>query len=176
MQDIIKKGVYEMSKERIKGMLRLLQDHGYTLVDLGELLELAENLKVDDSSLVSIPSSKDIKKKNLEIRITNLLKEIGIPASLKGYHYIRQAVMLTYNDNSYISKVTTKLYPSIAKTFNTTTNSVERFMRYAIEIAWNRGNAEVLNKYFGYTINATRGKPTNREFIAMMVDYLQLHS
>lgn len=165
-----------MSVERINGMLSLLQDHGYTLVDLGELLTLVETLKVDEDYLASMQMIEQDKKQDLDLRITYLLKEIGIPANILGYRYVREAVALTYKDPSYIRKITTLLYPTLAKTFDSAPLRVERAIRHAIELAWDRGNTEVFNKYFGYTIDSSRGKPTNSEFISMMADYLQLHS
>lgn len=111
---------------------------------------------------------------NIEKKVSNLLKEIGIPAHIKGYYYLRYAIVwLQENDMSKLN-MTYVLYPQIAEHFDTTPTRVERAMRHAIEIAWERGNAEVLEKYFGNTTSPDRGKPTNSEFIAMLVDSIKL--
>lgn len=111
---------------------------------------------------------------DLEAIVTEVILHIGIPAHIKGYHYIRTAIMLSVEDPEMINSVTKLLYPTIAKEFNTTSSRVERAIRHAIEIAWDRGDVDTLNAYFGYTINTGRGKPTNSEFIAMISDKLRL--
>lgn len=109
-----------------------------------------------------------------EARISRILHNIGIPAHIKGYGYLRRAIMLTAEDPEIINYVTKTLYPSVAKTFGTTTSRVERAIRHAIEVAWDRGDLDTLNGYFGYTISRQRGKPTNSEFIAMIADKMRL--
>lgn len=111
---------------------------------------------------------------DLESIVTELILHIGIPAHIKGYHYVRQAIILSVSDPEMMGSVTKVLYPTIAKQFATTSSRVERAIRHAIEIAWDRGDVDVLNSYFGYTINTGRGKPTNSEFIAMIADKLRL--
>lgn len=111
---------------------------------------------------------------DLETIITDVILHIGIPAHIKGYHYIRDAIILSVNDNNMINSVTKVLYPTIAKKYNTTSSRVERAIRHAIEIAWDCGDVDTLNSYFGYTVNTGRGKPTNSEFIAMIADKLRL--
>lgn len=111
---------------------------------------------------------------DLESIVTDLILHIGIPAHIKGYHYVRQAIVLSVDDPEMMGSVTKVLYPTIAKQFATTSSRVERAIRHAIEIAWDRGDVDVLNSYFGYTINTGRGKPTNSEFIAMIADKLRL--
>ncbi|MEE1187294.1 MAG: sporulation transcription factor Spo0A [Acutalibacteraceae bacterium] len=111
---------------------------------------------------------------NLELEITEIIHEIGVPAHIKGYHYLREAILLAVNDSDIINSVTKQLYPSVAKKFATTSSRVERAIRHAIEVAWDRGDIDVLNSYFGYTIHNERGKPTNSEFIAMIADKLRL--
>ena len=111
---------------------------------------------------------------DLESIVTDLILHIGVPAHIKGYHYVRQAIILSVNDPEMINSVTKVLYPTIAKMYQTTSSRVERAIRHAIEIAWDRGDVDVLNEYFGYTINIGRGKPTNSEFIAMISDKLRL--
>lgn len=110
----------------------------------------------------------------LEGTITELLHELGVPANLKGYQYLRCAIMQTCKDMDLLSKVTKMLYPKIATEFQTTPSRVERGIRHAIEVAWNRGNTHVIHKIFGYTISVERSKPTNTEFIAMLSDKIQL--
>lgn len=110
----------------------------------------------------------------LECMITEIIHQIGVPAHIKGYHYLREAIILAVNDGTIINSVTKLLYPTVAKKFETTSSRVERAIRHAIEVAWDRGNVEVLNSYFGYTIHNGRGKPTNSEFIAMIADKLRL--
>ena len=110
----------------------------------------------------------------LELQITEIIHKIGVPAHIKGYHYLRESIMLAVKDSEIINSVTKQLYPTVAKRFNTTSSRVERAIRHAIEVAWDRGDVEVLNSYFGYTIHNSRGKPTNSEFIAMIADKLRL--
>ena len=107
-------------------------------------------------------------------KITTLFHEVGIPAHIKGYNYLRTAVMLCYSNSDYIGQVTKLLYPEIAKKYKSTGSRVERAIRHAIEIAWNRGNIDVIDDIFGYTISATKAKPTNSEFIAMISDRLEI--
>ncbi len=113
-------------------------------------------------------------KKELEIVISDIMRQIGVPAHIKGYQYLRQAIMLTVNDPELMHAVTKILYPTVAKQNNTTSSRVERAIRHAIEVAWDRGDVDVLSSYFGYTIQNSRGKPTNSEFIAMISDKLRL--
>jgi len=114
------------------------------------------------------------KKNNLEAQITNIIHEIGIPAHIKGYFYIREAIYMVINNVELLSAVTKELYPSIANKYNTTPSRVERAIRHAIEVAWSRGCVETLNNLFGYTTTKDRGKPTNSEFIAMISDKLRM--
>lgn len=111
---------------------------------------------------------------SLEADVTSIIREIGIPAHIKGYQYIREAIIMTVNDMSMLNFITKLLYPSIAKKYKTTSSSVERAIRHAIEVAWNRGKIEVLEEMFGYTVSAGKGKPTNSEFIALIADKLRL--
>ena len=114
--------------------------------------------------------------KNLDMSVTNIMREMGVPAHIKGYHYLRDAIIMVINDVNLLGAVTKELYPMIAKKFQTTPSRVERAIRHAIELAWDRGNVEMINKFFGYTINLDRGKPTNSEFIAMIADRLRLET
>ena len=110
----------------------------------------------------------------LESAVTEIIHEIGVPAHIKGYQYLREAIILTINNMDMINGVTKILYPEVAKKFSTTPSRVERAIRHAIEVAWDRGDIEVLQKFFGYTVSNIKGKPTNSEFIAMIADYLSL--
>lgn len=111
---------------------------------------------------------------DLETRVTNILHEIGVPAHIRGYHYMREAIMMAIGDIDVLNYITKELYPSIAKKCNTTPSRVERAIRHAIEVAWSRGRVEVIDNLFGYTINNHKGKPTNSEFIALIADRLRL--
>jgi two-component system response regulator (stage 0 sporulation protein A) len=111
---------------------------------------------------------------DIETQVTKIIHQIGVPAHIKGYQYLRTAILLTIQDSDIINSVTKVLYPSVAKKYATTTSRVERAIRHAIEVAWDRGDVDTLNSYFGYTIQNNRGKPTNSEFIAMIADNLRL--
>ncbi len=111
---------------------------------------------------------------DIETQVTRIIHQIGVPAHIKGYQYLRTAILMTISDNEVINSVTKVLYPSVAKKYQTTTSRVERAIRHAIEVAWDRGDVDTLNSYFGYTIQNSRGKPTNSEFIAMIADNLRL--
>ncbi|MCL2697015.1 MAG: sporulation transcription factor Spo0A [Oscillospiraceae bacterium] len=111
---------------------------------------------------------------DIEYVVTEIIHQIGIPAHIKGYHYLRTAILLSVEDNEMINCVTKLLYPTVAKKYSTTSSRVERAIRHAIEIAWDRGDVEILNSFFGYTIHTQRGKPTNSEFIALIADKLRL--
>ena len=111
---------------------------------------------------------------DIETQVTRIIHQIGVPAHIKGYQYLRTAILLTVSDNDMINSVTKVLYPSVAKKYQTTTSRVERAIRHAIEVAWDRGDIDTLNSYFGYTIQNNRGKPTNSEFIAMIADNMRL--
>ena len=111
---------------------------------------------------------------DIEKHVTKIIHQIGVPAHIKGYQYLRTAILMTVRDSDVINSVTKVLYPSVAKKYHTTTSRVERAIRHAIEVAWDRGDIDTLESYFGYTIQGDRGKPTNSEFIAMIADTLRL--
>lgn len=117
---------------------------------------------------------EDGRTPDIEAQVTKIIHQIGVPAHIKGYQYLRTAILLTVRDSDVINSVTKVLYPTVAKKYQTTTSRVERAIRHAIEVAWDRGDVETLNSYFGYTIQNDRGKPTNSEFIAMIADNLRL--
>ncbi len=137
---------------------------------LAERVKLLTNVKNDVNSL----SGNKLVNNDLEVIVSDIMHQIGVPAHIKGYQYLREAIILSINDNEMMNSVTKGLYPTVAKSFNTTSSRVERAIRHAIEVAWDRGDVDVLNNYFGYTIQSARGKPTNSEFIAMISDKLRL--
>jgi len=128
------------------------------------------------SMTLSSGNKKQHKVKNLEANITSVIHEIGVPAHIKGYMYLRKAISMVYNDIELLGSITKVLYPKIAMEYNTTSSRVERAIRHAIEVAWNRGNIEAISKIFGYTVSASKTKPTNSEFIAMVADRLRLEN
>ena len=125
-------------------------------------------------SLENPVDHEQMQNDNLITRITAMIHEIGIPAHIKGYHYLRESILLCVQNDEMINAVTKLLYPEVAKRFHTTPSRVERAIRHAIEVAWDRGDIDILNSYFGYTVHNGRGKPTNSEFIAMLADKLRL--
>lgn len=134
--------------------------------------QFVEWYKGDDENPLIIDHTKP--SDDLEIIVSDIMHQIGVPAHIKGYQYLRTAILLTVNDPELMHSVTKVLYPTIAKMYSTTSSRVERAIRHAIEVAWDRGDVDVLNAYFGYTIQNSRGKPTNSEFIAMISDKLRL--
>lgn len=120
------------------------------------------------------PKAVETLQRDLEQDVTNMIHEIGVPAHIKGYQYIREAIMMSVKDPGMISSITKILYPTIAKRFQTTPSRVERAIRHAIEVAWSRGRMETLDALFGYTVDTGKGKPTNSEFIALIADRIRL--
>ena len=145
--------------------------------DFGSLCEHIDSI-VKDRIKPTAPAKRDARSENatpdIETQVTKIIHQIGVPAHIKGYQYLRTAILLTVSDSDIINSVTKILYPSVAKKYQTTTSRVERAIRHAIEVAWDRGDVDTLNSYFGYTIQNNRGKPTNSEFIAMIADNLRL--
>ncbi len=136
---------------------------------LGRLRQMSQppvSLLPEESSLT--------RSVNLEAMVTSVIHEIGVPAHIKGYQYLREAIKIAVNDMDVINAITKVLYPQVARTFSTTPSRVERAIRHAIEVAWDRGDLETLQRFFGYTVSNTKGKPTNSEFIALIADRLQL--
>ena len=134
---------------------------------------------LDKLHMLSVPAAESAQQGGVQLPslknlVTSVIHEIGVPAHIKGYQYLREAIIITVNDMDVINAVTKVLYPEVAKRFNTTPSRVERAIRHAIEVAWDRGDLETLQKYFGYTVSNTKGKPTNSEFIAMIADRLTL--
>ena len=135
---------------------------------------MVEPLKTNVKKFALQNSFESVNKDTLEASITEIIHEVGVPAHIKGYQYIREAIVLAVNNMDVINSVTKQLYPTLARKFKTTPSRVERAIRHAIEVAWERGQIDVNNQMFGNTISATKGKPTNSEFIAMIADKLRL--
>lgn len=131
------------------------------------------NTKENKPNYVAI-NLQSSKEEILEIKVTNIIHEIGVPAHIKGYQYLRDGIIMVVNNIEVINQITKQLYPDLAKKYKTTPSRVERAIRHAIEVAWNRGQIETVEAIFGYTVNSNKGKPTNSEFIAMIADKLRL--
>ena len=140
--------------------------------DMTALVERLEELREGESP--RFPEKRRQDKTSIESMVTNIIHEIGVPAHIKGYQYLREAIIIAVNDMDVINAITKVLYPQVAKTFGTTPSRVERAIRHAIEVAWDRGDLDTLQRFFGYTVSNTKGKPTNSEFIALIADKLQL--
>ncbi len=136
-----------------------------TVPSSGSETKKTESVKAASASEIS---------RDLEQDVTDMIHEIGVPAHIKGYQYLREAIMMSVEDSTMISSITKILYPTIAKRFQTTPSRVERAIRHAIEVAWSRGKMETLDSLFGYTIDNSKGKPTNSEFIALIADRIRL--
>lgn len=151
---------------------------------LGDLMNMDKEFQImitvpSGNKIASITEQDTIMKntgpvRDLEKDVTDMIHEIGVPAHIKGYQYLREAIMMSVEDNEMLSSITKVLYPSIAKKYQTTPSRVERAIRHAIEVAWSRGRMETLDALFGYTINTGKGKPTNSEFIALIADKIRL--
>ena len=135
------------------------------------ILQMAGMVKLHGEERVSSPQQN---MNSIENDVTEIIREIGIPAHIKGYQYIREGIIMAINDMNMLNYITKLLYPSIAKKYKTTSSSVERAIRHAIEVAWSRGKIEVIEEMFGYTVSAGKGKPTNSEFIALIADKLRI--
>ena len=140
--------------------------------DMTALVERLEEIRGGES--LRFPTPRRADKTSIESMVTSIIHEIGVPAHIKGYQYLREAIIIAVNDMDVINAITKVLYPQVAKTFQTTPSRVERAIRHAIEVAWDRGDLDTLQRFFGYTVSNTKGKPTNSEFIALIADKLQL--
>lgn len=127
-----------------------------------------------DKEIIYNQNDENVLKHSLEARVTEIIHEIGVPAHIKGYQYLREAIIMSVNDMEMLNSITKILYPGIAKKFQTTPSRVERAIRHAIEVAWSRGKMDTIDEMFGYTINNGKGKPTNSEFIALITDKIRL--
>lgn len=128
----------------------------------------------EQKTFASEKSAKKYSKDELEVAITGIIHEVGVPAHIKGYQYIRSAILMAIEDMEVINHITKQLYPDLAKKYKTTPSRVERAIRHAIEVAWNRGRSETMESIFGYTVSSSKGKPTNSEFVAMIADNVRL--
>ena len=135
---------------------------------------ISRDMPVQKQQYIEIPKSQEKTAESLEALVTNVIHEVGVPAHIKGYQYLREAIIMVVKDIDVINQITKSLYPKIAGRFSTTPSRVERAIRHAIEVAWGRGQQDVVENIFGYTISAAKGKPTNSEFIAMIADKLRL--
>ena len=140
--------------------------------DLTALVERLEEIRGGEN-LRNLPVRRP-DKTSIESMVTSIIHEIGVPAHIKGYQYLREAIIIAVGDMDVINAITKVLYPQVAKAFQTTPSRVERAIRHAIEVAWDRGDLDTLQRFFGYTVSNTKGKPTNSEFIALIADRLQL--
>ena len=169
-----------------KSRMNVIVVSGFLTNDLaGEMMEVGakffflkpvnlESLLDRMHTVLARPAEEQPREVVLKNMVTNVIHEIGVPAHIKGYQYLREAIMIAVDDMDVINAVTKVLYPEVAKRFGTTASRVERAIRHAIEVAWARGDLETLQKYFGYTVSNSKGKPTNSEFIAMISDRLVL--
>lgn len=133
-----------------------------------------ESQPASPTNKTQVKSKRNKEKKDLETSITNIIHDIGVPAHIKGYMYLREAITMVYNNIDLLGSITKVLYPDIAKKYDTTASRVERAIRHAIEVAWSRGNIDSISALFGYTVSISKAKPTNSEFIAMVADRLRL--
>lgn len=146
-------------------------------LDLSTLLQRILILTEDYVTTQEVPAAPLLPEnpdEDLEVTVSNMIKVVGVPAHIKGYQFLRDSIIWTVRDTEIINAVTKELYPGIAKRYNTTASRVERAIRHAIEVAWQRGDLDTINKLFGYTIQISKGKPTNSEFIAMIADKIRL--
>ncbi len=149
----------------------------YYILKPFDLEVLSTRIKQLFEGVSTQPNSRigsNVRTRNLDVEVTNVIHQMGVPAHVKGYQYLRDAIIMVINEVNLLGAVTKELYPLIAAKYNTTPSRVERAIRHSIELAWDRGNIEMMNRFFGYTINLERGKPTNSEFIAMVADKLRI--
>ena len=169
IKDNIKNKIIVMTSFNSDKVVRKVANIGidYIMIKPFEFEELESKINKMDESV-------DINNKDLKISLTKLLHELGVPSHIKGYEYIREGIMLLYNDPSIIGGITKELYPEIADKYNTTVSRVERAIRHAIEVSWNRGNLDLMEEVFGHSVDYDKAKPTNSEFIVTVADKLKL--
>ena len=155
-------------------MTRIRELKNYRPTQTNNFISRDMSMAIQKPQYIEISTKKDKAEDNLEALVTNVIHEVGVPAHIKGYQYLREAIIMVVNDIDVINQITKSLYPQIADKFKTTPSRVERAIRHAIEVAWGRGQQDVVENIFGYTISAAKGKPTNSEFIAMISDKLRL--
>ena len=162
--------------DKVLGLELGADDYMVKPFDMDALTQRIRQLMQEQKPLLKAvaPITANTAVYDLETKVTNILHEIGVPAHIRGYHYMREAIIMSVNDMDVLNYITKELYPSIAKKCNTTPSRVERAIRHAIEVAWNRGKVDAIDALFGYTINNHKGKPTNSEFIALITDKIRL--
>ena len=167
----IKKDIIAMTSFNSDAIMKKVASLGikYFMLKPFEMEDLENRINTLNDSLINKDESKDLK-----ISLTKLLHELGMPSHIKGYEYIREGIMLLYNDPSIIGGITKELYPEIADKYNTSVSRVERAIRHAIEVSWNRGNLELMEEVFGHSVDYDKAKPTNSEFIVTVADKLKL--
>ncbi len=149
-------------------------DHEMLLSRIQSLKADRQKRKTQIRKVVPYETKMDYMERNLETDVTNMIHEIGVPAHIKGYQYLRDAIMMAVEDMNMLNSITKILYPTIAKNHQTTPSRVERAIRHAIEVAWSRGKMDTIDELFGYTVSVGKGKPTNSEFIALIADKIRL--
>ena len=149
-------------------------DHDMLLSRIQSLKETEQSRKAEIRQVIPYETRNVYQKRNLETDVTNMIHEIGVPAHIKGYQYLRDAIMMAVEDMNMLNAITKVLYPTIAKNHHTTPSRVERAIRHAIEVAWGRGKMDTIDELFGYTVSVGKGKPTNSEFIALIADKIRL--
>lgn len=152
---------------RTLAKMAVTNDSGYREVLRNECGMLLHALEEEDTP------TAEVVEVNLKPVVTDIIHELGIPAHIKGYRYVREAIILAVGNAGIIDAITKELYPQVAKMFQTTPSRVERAIRHAIEVAWDRGDLETLQRYFGYTVSNIKGKPTNSEFIALVAEHIR---
>lgn len=155
-------------------MFKILSDLLSTDKEFQIMITVPSTAKENKKTVAELLQPKEPKEHNLKQDVTDMIHEIGVPAHIKGYQYLREAIIMSVEDVEMLNSITKILYPTIAKRFDTTSSRVERAIRHAIEVAWSRGRMETLDSLFGYTINTGKGKPTNSEFIALIADNIRL--
>lgn len=175
LTQVVNTNIY-MEVNRAGAMLCLPKpvDYRNLLSGVETICQNRQEAKSDTREKIRSMQEMGHEEPDMEAQVTRVIHQIGVPAHIKGYQYLRTAILMTIADNDIINSVTKVLYPSVAKKYQTTTSRVERAIRHAIEVAWDRGDLDTLNAYFGYTIQNSRGKPTNSEFIAMIADNMRL--
>ncbi|MBO6114775.1 MAG: sporulation transcription factor Spo0A [Lachnospiraceae bacterium] len=161
-------------KGRYKNILVNVVDERVVDYDLYNEILSIKSSKAKDVMIITKEENEDNERNRLEIMVTDIIHEIGVPAHIKGYQYLRTSIIMSVNDMEMLSSITKQLYPTIAKMYNTTPSRVERAIRHAIEVACSRGKADTINELFGYSIGAGKVKPTNSEFIALIADKIRL--
>ena len=167
---------YVLKPFKMDVLMKRIKEFVLKKEELGQVLTFKsgiDNGGVVKNNFVDIDRNAS-KEDILEKRVTNIIHEVGVPAHIKGYQYIRDAIIMSVNNVEVINQITKQLYPDLAKKHKTTPSRVERAIRHAIEVAWNRGQIDAVESIFGYTVNSNKGKPTNSEFIAMIADKLRL--